>query len=314
MGIGTSGMPIQQVGGGSSEWIWGDSPPATRSTKEIIQMIGRRAIIGLSLLCALLFSAIAASGAMAEEEAGNGTTAFTCVPAPEGGAGFSREHCAKADVVASGAKFKHAAIAPGKKTGFDATSAGTAEETKKSTNAVLTATIGGLKATFTAPEVTVTGELENFQATAGVSPMKIKQSKVILHFTKVVLSGALATIEGCKVVEETVVTESLESESVEGPAEPMEASYKPETGTAYAFIHLTGCKTAKLNEVPVEVSGTSSAIGDGATVETTAATTAGLKAAGQTASFTSKVTPRMFDSVTKELGNPISATTRGPKL
>lgn len=63
-------------------------------------MTGRRAIIGLSLLCALVFCASAAPSAMALK----GTTLFTCIKATGGGAGFSDEHCTKS--VASGASYE----------------------------------------------------------------------------------------------------------------------------------------------------------------------------------------------------------------
>jgi hypothetical protein len=264
-------------------------------------MIGRRAVTGLALLCALLVSAFAASSAMAES---GGTTAFTCVPT-ETGAGFSKEHCAKADAVSTGAKFKHVEITPETWTAFDATNEKTAEETKASTPAILKSTIGGLKAVFTAKKVTVTGEMENFSDPT-TKAMDIKQRKVILHFTEVVLSGALATAEGCKVENETVITNELESTSLNNT---MEAEYSG-PGKVFALIHLTGCKTKALNENPVEVTGTSKAIGDGATIETTEASTSGLKAAGQVATFTSKVTPRMITGTTLE--NPISATTTTP--
>jgi hypothetical protein len=59
-------------------------------------MTGRRAIIGLSLICALAFAAFGAANASAL-----GTTQFTCKPGT--GAGFSEAHCTSA--VPSGASF-----------------------------------------------------------------------------------------------------------------------------------------------------------------------------------------------------------------
>jgi hypothetical protein len=261
-------------------------------------MIGRRAVTGLSLLCALAFSAISATGAMAETKT---TTAFTCVPA-EGGAGFSKEHCATADAVSSGAKFKHVEITPNQWTTVDATNEKTAEATKASTPAVLSATIGGLKATITAKKVTVTGEMENFEDPV-TKAMDIKGRRGVIHITEAVLSGALATIEGCKLENETVITNELEGTSLVNTMEG--ESIGP--GGLFAFIHLKECKTKALNENPLEVTGTAKAIGDGATGETTAASTSGLKVGGQAASLTSKVTSRMINGTTLE--NPISATT-----
>jgi hypothetical protein len=57
-------------------------------------MIGRRAVVGLSLLCALVLCALAAPGAMALK----GTTAFICKPEPKAESktkGFEDEHCTK---------------------------------------------------------------------------------------------------------------------------------------------------------------------------------------------------------------------------
>jgi hypothetical protein len=263
-------------------------------------MIGRRAVIGLSLLCALAFSAIAATGATAETKT---TTAFTCVGA-ESGEGFSKEHCAAADAVGTGAKFKHVEIKPGESTTFEATNDKTASETKESTNAVLNGTVGGLKATITAKKVFVHGEMENFEDPV-TKAMDIKQRKVVITYTEAVLSGALATIEGCKIVKSEVVTNELEGTSL---VNTMETEFTG-PGGIFAVIKLEGCKTKELNEKGITVSGTSKGIGDGATVETTVASTSGLKAAGQAASYTSKVTPRMLNPISKVTEAPISATT-----
>ncbi len=69
-------------------------------------MIGRKAIAGLCMLCALAFSAIAAQSASAV----TGTTAFTCKKVtPAGGtAGFKDAHCKEA--VSTNAEYEHVAI------------------------------------------------------------------------------------------------------------------------------------------------------------------------------------------------------------
>jgi hypothetical protein len=263
-------------------------------------MIGRRAVIGLSLLCALAFSAIAVASASAETKT---TTAFTCVKA-EGGKGFSKEHCAAADAVNEKAAFKHEEIKPGSWTTIEATNDKTGPETSTSTNAVLNATIGGLKAVITAKKVIAHGELENFEDPV-TKAMDIKQRKVIITYTEAVLSGALATVEGCKVVKSEVVTNELEATSLVNTHESVYSG----PGKVFAIIKLEGCKTKELNEKGIEVTGTANAIGDGATIETTAASTAGLKAAGQPASYTSKLTPRMINPTTKFTEAPIAPTT-----
>jgi hypothetical protein len=263
-------------------------------------MIGRRAVIGLSLLCALAFSAIAVASASAETKT---TTAFTCVPA-EGGAGFSKEHCAAADAVASGAKFKHVEIKPGESTTFEATNEKTAEETKSSTNAVFSTSVGGLKAVITAKKVLIHGTVENFEDPV-TKAMDIRQSKVVITLTEAVLSGALATVEGCKVVKNEIVTNELTATSL---VNTMEAEYSG-PGGVFANIKFEGCKNKEFNEKAFPLSGTMKAIIDGATLETTALSTSGLKFFGQAATFTSKFTPRMVNPTTKATENPIGATT-----
>jgi len=71
-------------------------------------MTGRKAIAGLSLLCALVFCALAAPGAMAL----NGTTAYECKPVKAGKTGFTDEHCTKAAEPGK-ASFEHVLIPEG---------------------------------------------------------------------------------------------------------------------------------------------------------------------------------------------------------
>jgi hypothetical protein len=68
-------------------------------------MSGRKAIVGLSLLCALVFCAFGAATA----SAAGGSTAFTCVKGAAS-ADFEDEHCDKGKV---GGGFGHVEIAPG---------------------------------------------------------------------------------------------------------------------------------------------------------------------------------------------------------
>jgi|ERR1043166_3016494 hypothetical protein len=110
-------------------------------------MIRRRAVIGLSLLSALLCCAFAAQGALAVEKESENTTAFTC--APGSGAGFSDAHCDKA--VGSGASFVHTAIANNTQTKIG----GNNEKVTNSTKDHETAVLGG-KIGLTATEITCT--------------------------------------------------------------------------------------------------------------------------------------------------------------
>jgi hypothetical protein len=116
-------------------------------------MIGRRAVVGLSLLSALLFSAFAAQSASAVSA--SNTTGFTCV---ENGVGdFTDAHCDTAGVKGN-EKFGHVALAESK-TEFQATNGKVTESTKKSEPAVLKSKVAGAKITIEC--TTVKNETEN---------------------------------------------------------------------------------------------------------------------------------------------------------
>jgi hypothetical protein len=108
-------------------------------------MSGQKSIVGLGLLCALMFSAFAAQSAIAAK----GTTGFTCKPGTPS-VGFSDEHCDTA-AVSPAAKFEHVDIAPGTKTDVEGTNAKTASSTTASTPALLV-----IKGLFGIAEVKIT--------------------------------------------------------------------------------------------------------------------------------------------------------------
>jgi hypothetical protein len=109
-------------------------------------MIGRRAVIGLSLLSALFFCAFAAQSASAALTTSKNTTAFTCVKDPEKKGDFTKAHCDFGDTGVKGAsEFKHDLIKIGETTTIDGTNAEVTESTKKSEPAVLTGELAGAK-------------------------------------------------------------------------------------------------------------------------------------------------------------------------
>jgi len=102
-------------------------------------MIGRRAVVGFSLLCLLSFSAFAATSAPAALKTSNNTTAFTCVKGG-GQKDFKDVHCDEA-VTAETGEFGHELIP------LNTTTEGEATNT---TNAVLKGeVVGGGKVTIT---------------------------------------------------------------------------------------------------------------------------------------------------------------------
>jgi hypothetical protein len=255
-------------------------------------MNGRRTAVGLSLLCALLFSAFAASSAFAAEE----TTAVTCVKNIEpGGAGFSDEHCDKA--VQTGAAYKHVQIGE-TSTLVEGDNQKTANNTTEHTTAVLHGLAFGTETTITATKVTVEGTLKNEPG----PPKSVLGKDIVLTYEELTVSKGP---KGCKVKGAEIKTNKLRATTT---AKSMEVEFKPPEGSEiFATFQFEGCENKSFNGVNLNVTGTSNGIPHGATLETTEASTKGLKFAGQQASYTSTVTLRMKKETQQE--NPIALTT-----
>jgi hypothetical protein len=133
-------------------------------------MIGRRAIIGLSLLSALLFSAFAAQNASAiERVTSNNTTAFTCVRDLANHGDFKDEHCDETGVPGQEG-YKHELIPVGQTTAIDLTNEKVTEFTKKSEPKGLKGTIGLAKVEIectTGKNNTATSWIRNSEPKAG---------------------------------------------------------------------------------------------------------------------------------------------------
>jgi hypothetical protein len=254
-------------------------------------MSRRRASIGFSLVCALFCSAVMAPSAFAVEE----TAAFTCVKKAEaGGAGFSKAHCRPADAVASGASYEHKEISSETSIPVEGNNEKVGAETTESISAAFTGVIAGIKIKITWKGMTITGgslKIDFF-------PFKItlKLPHTVLHKPSIDFG-----LKGCQVKGEELKTNSLEATTV---AKSMEIEFKPESGETIMTIEFEGSECA-IAEKPMKVTGTFKAIPNGATLETTEASTKGLKFAGQQASFTSVTTLRGGEN-----GNPIGFTTK----
>lgn len=117
-------------------------------------MNGRRAIVGLSLLCALAFCAVAAPGASAK-----GTTAFTCVK--EGGSlDFSDAHCGTKVAKGTG-EFGHEEIPANTETQFELTNEKVKNNTTEHEPSVLIGIISGIEVRVECTIVSGTGTLTN---------------------------------------------------------------------------------------------------------------------------------------------------------
>ncbi|HEX6666680.1 MAG TPA: hypothetical protein VF081_08810 [Solirubrobacterales bacterium] len=150
-------------------------------------MNGRRAIVGLCMLCALLVSAFAAQSASAI----TGTTAFTCVKGG-GGKDLRGEHCLATGSAAQ--EFGHVAVAENTTTDLSATNLKSANETITRSTWRLTVTIAGVPMELTATDVSGSGWLENKQSS---SIEHYAHGKGTLTFTEVIV--AKPENKGCKV-------------------------------------------------------------------------------------------------------------------
>ncbi|MGB7686560.1 MAG: hypothetical protein WBL45_12360 [Solirubrobacterales bacterium] len=112
-------------------------------------MIGRRSVIGLSLLCALLFSAFAAQSASAIKPTHSlNTTVVTCVKEATKTHEFADAHCDTKSTGNNTGEFKHVAVAVGTTTKVSGTNAAVTNGTKDAEPAVLKGTIGLAKVTI----------------------------------------------------------------------------------------------------------------------------------------------------------------------
>jgi hypothetical protein len=273
-----------------------------QSQHKGVEIMGHRAVAGLALLCALLFSAVMASSASAVK----GTTAFTCLSNVEKVAGFEDEHCTKTQ--ASPAKFKHVAIA-------ENTTVKT-HVTNERTNATTT---GPTTLTLTAEKQPLVGETEiQCKKLQGHGDLTNDKNEATKEHTIHGTSGTLLYSECsftkpsfCKVKGGQILAEKVTATSA---AQGDALLFKPEEGTTFVTIEAEGFGCP--SKLPVE--GEVLAKENGATIEFTEAEITGTKKLtvnGQPAGLGGKATVRSAETTTKvgeaykETGTPISSTT-----
>lgn len=260
-------------------------------------MTGRRAIVGLCMLCALVFSAIAAQSASA---ASNGLTAFTCkavTPNIEKTEGFSKEHCTEADKVTTKANFEHFAIAEETTTqitGGNTTTGGAKE------NAILKSTQAGVKEALEAKTVEKKPGTEAWMKnrkdpTTGEHYI---EGEGILTYTEVEVTEPAG--KGCKVFESEGVNEKMVSTKklkATSKGQGMGLKFEPAEGTVFSEFVISGCSVAALNGV-YKAEGSLVANVNGATLTTTeeeVTTQGNLKLRGQKAGLGGVLTIRGYD-------------------
>jgi hypothetical protein len=280
-------------------------------------MIGRRAVVGLSLLSALLLCAFAAQSASANvRTTSNNTTAFTCVKDAGKTGDFKDAHCDETGIKGK-EEFKHVEIKLNETTEIEASNEKVTESTKKSEPALLTGKIALAKVKI---------ECLKVKNKAGSTIHNVEPTSKQHTFT-----GTIETeFEECKVLElaKCAVKEPIIAgasihgvEGMEGPKGEKNAmgiefvGHKPEeTFTEIEFIN-KGAEACSLNGKKFPVKGSVVAT-SGPTTESPQEN----KESGATLVFnkmnTLKFGPEpaefhgIFTSTMKETGgNPIALTT-----
>ena len=211
-------------------------------------MIGRRTVVGLSLLCALLFSAIAVQSASAAKAIN--TTAYTCI---EGGTkDFSDAHC-DTKVAAGTGKFGHESIANNTTTEITVDN----DVTGKSTDpAVLAGKAFGAATEITCTTVHGEGWLEN----TGKEKEHTVRGTVTVNYTGCSVQKP-AKCDVKEPIEVKAIAEGVEGIAPEGKG--MGVSFGPDESknfTQITYIN-NGAEVCALNGKTVNVEGSAIATG-----------------------------------------------------
>lgn len=282
-------------------------------------MTGRKAVVGLSLLCALVFSAFGAASASAK-----GTTAVECSSAAVT-KDFSDAHCDTPATPQS--NFGHIAFENGKETSVSAAN----DLTGTLSSFLLKGKIAAVFTEVTCEKVAGTGSVTNKEA---AEVMSVTFGKATTEFTVCKVLAPPAAVGKCTVTVNK--TESLQSDPMtlglgaektppqggaaikvleEGKGTEMGLKFSPTAvGGKFTILNFTGaeCPAAVKGEKPVEGSalalggrgGLEATSSSGATAKfTQASTLGGLTFAGNPATLEGTLTFR------KTGGNPLSVTT-----
>jgi hypothetical protein len=268
-------------------------------------MSAKKAIFGLCVISALMFSAFAAQGASA---AVKGTTAFTCVQ----GAGTKTlwgAHCLASNPGGT-AKQEYGHVAFAQDTETEGVCTNKTTEGKVA-NAILESEISGVLLKLTSTEVTcIEGRLTN-KLTAGGE--HFIDATGFIHYLNITTNqtGCVVTnqTEGKNENTGTILTTPVTGTTV-GTGDAVKI--QPASGTLFVKFKLTGCTNSVLNKT-YEITGSVTAKTSGATLKTTEAetTAAGtLKTGGVEAGLAGELTIEAKDkNIAGDTLKPISATT-----
>jgi hypothetical protein len=256
------------------------------------EMKVRTTVVGLSLLCALLFSAFAAPSAFAAK----GTTAYTCVPGGGTMKFYTDAHCTAEDNKIG--KNGLTEINPGTETpNVIGTNEKTAAETTASTDAVFGSFINGKKVIIKCVKVAYAGALLNEKG----PPMKVAGKGITITMTECTASGEFVEKEKCVIKNGEIKTKGKLTSTT--PTETMTVEFKPEAEETLFTFELEKCAKPPVGEGLYKIKGTFNAIPEGVELVTTEGSTKGLKLEAEQASLTSRTTLEM------EKGNPIITLT-----
>ena len=270
-------------------------------------MIRRRALVGLSLLSALLFCAFAAQNALATKSVN--TTAFTCVKVAPGTGGFTDAHCDKA----SSGEFAHQSIPLSTTTEVAATNQKVTNSTNDSEPATLKTIIGLTQVHIDCNIVSAIPTKSVIHSVETDGKHTVTGDVALEYSTCTVTKPAK-----CHIKEPVVAEATFEGAEGLGPGGNEMGMTFIGKGTQEAFveIHFTGPECA-LKEKTFKVKG--SVIGTSGPTTESAQTNKGsgatavftpknemqkLVVATQPAEFTSIVTPSMSGG-----GSPLTLTT-----
>jgi hypothetical protein len=264
-------------------------------------MIGRKTVVGLSLLASLCFCAIGAQGASAAWQTATNTTAYTCVP--NGGAkDFSDAHCDNKVAEGTGS-FGHVAITAGTKTSIES-SGGTATLHGEAFATELTVTCH--EAVPDKPGGTNPSYIEN---TNGGTTHEVHGTSAVIFQNCTVSQPANCTTKAITVKSRFHGVE----EPNHSPGRTMALQFEQDEAP-YATITLEGGSCA-LAGIPLEVFGKAKGTSNsgsqetrwaGSTVKFEPGAMEELEFGGEEAEFTATLETKM------EGGNPIALTTPTP--
>jgi len=219
-------------------------------------MPGRKTILSLCILSALIVSAIAAQSAFAV----SGTTVQTCVPDINVSAGFKAAHCTPGDAVAVNRAYKHVAVAQDTATEVRGTAIDT---TGASVTSIFKATISGITVEIQSPlahyqNATLTNRLD-------VSGEHYFESEGELTFTSPIVTAPAG--KGCKIKEADLTTKKIRKTS-KGQGDSVRS--EPSSGTVFAEFEIEGCgptEAIKALNGNYQVTGSATCVPNGATLD-----------------------------------------------